>query len=140
MLFIKLEEAIMDPGTSNLPARCKCCNKPFLSLARGKRAHVCDLCFRTVNGRTTELNEYCKCNPQAELLQISKALNVNLSEVLSLINYNDAMNGNNNLNVDKSRSGLDTVGEIYNYEKEERRLARNSSSKLVSDLERFRRH
>lgn len=130
----------MDSGTNNLPARCKCCNKPFLSLARGNKANVCDLCFRTVNGRTTELNEYCKRNPEAELFQISKALNINVSEILSIINYNDAMSGNNSLNIDRSRSGLNTVGKIYNYEKEEeRRLSRNNSSKLVSDLERFRR-
>lgn len=79
-------------------------------------------------------------NPEAELFQISKALNINVSEILSIINYNDAMNGNNGLNINRSESGLNTVGKIYSYEKEEeRRLARNSSSKLVSDLERFRR-
>ena len=130
----------MDSGLRNLSSRCIYCNQPFMSLSRGTKAHVCDACFRTTNGRIAELNAYCNEHPEAELSQISRALHIGLSDVISLINYSDAMNEKPSINPITEK--LNAARKFYNDEADQRRrmASGNSSSKLVDDLKRFRRH
>lgn len=130
----------MDSGLRNLSSRCIYCNQPFMSLSRGSKVHVCDACFRTTNGRIAELNAYCTEHPGAELIQISRALHIGLSDVISLINYSDAMNEKPSINPITEK--LNAARKFYNDEADQRRrmASGNSSSKLVDDLKRFRRH
>lgn len=132
----------MDSGAYSLSLKCRCCGKQFMSLARGRKAAVCDACFRTTNGRIAEIRNYCENNPKAELFQISKALNVSLSEVLGLINYNNEMGGDSIVNQGVAEKGSSITRKIYSEEREQerRRINRDSSSKLVADLGRFHRN
>lgn len=100
---------------------------------------MCDFCFRTTNGKLTELKNYCQNNPKAELFQIARALSISLTEVISLINYNNSINSNSNFSSNVVVNGLNTARKIYNEEKEQERLRteRDSNSKLVEDLKRF---
>lgn len=129
----------MDSGLRNLSSRRIYCNQPFMSLSRGSKAHVCDACFRTTNGRIAELNAYCNEHPGAELCQISRALHIGLSDVISLINYSDAMNEKPSINPITEK--INAARKFYNDEMDQRRRIanRDSSSKLVDDLKRFRR-
>lgn len=112
-----------------------------MSLARGNGAAVCDACFRTTNGKIMEIKNYCTNNPRAELFQVSRALNVSLSEVMGLINYNNEMGGDSIINPSVAEKGAGVTRKIYNEEREQERLraGRDSSSRLVEDLGRFRR-
>ncbi|MCX4326592.1 MAG: hypothetical protein OSJ45_04760 [Lachnospiraceae bacterium] len=130
----------MDSGIRNLSSRCLYCSQPFMSLSRGSKVHVCDACFRTTNGRIAELNAYCNEHPGAELIQISRALHIGLSDVISLINYSDAMNEKPSINPITEK--INAARKFYNDEMDQRKHTasnRDNSSKLLDDLKRFRR-
>lgn len=131
----------MDSGLRNMSSRCIYCNQPFMSLSRGSKAHVCDACFRTTNGRIAELNAYCNEHPEAEISQISRALHIGLSDVISLINYSDAMNEKPSINPITEK--INAARKFYNDEMDQRKRiasSRDNSSKLLDDLRRFHRH
>ena len=95
---------------------CKCCEKNFLSLKRGRMATVCDSCFdNTTYGKIVEVGEFCNIYPKFSINKIAKLLNLSLSELLYLFSIANSRYQDSLKNIDSGLISENLIEQITNY-------------------------